>query len=139
MGKEENNKKTVCWYDSSIKCDCSVPGKCRELFEKYAKLVFCGDNKCLYNIALPSTYYLDKGSQFKPFLDDGFNGICGRSELAMKVNKMIVGNRKRHDVLCVVRSEKKHSHLHFPDPDHIEGGNLPDPPSSDYTTSTYHT
>ncbi|MEK6860901.1 MAG: hypothetical protein AABY07_02920, partial [Nanoarchaeota archaeon] len=65
--------------------------------------------------------------------------ICGRSELAMKVNKMIVGNRKRHDVLCVVRSEKKHSHLHFPDPDHIEGGNLPDPPSSDYTTSTYHT
>ena len=124
--------------DEAIKCECKTPDSCRELFRKYAKLVFCGDHKCMYNIDLPFTHQLNKGLLFKPFADDGFNGICSRPEIALKVNEMIVGNRKRHDVLCAVRSEKKYSHLHFPDPTKIEGGSLPDPVDPHNSTSTFH-
>jgi hypothetical protein len=105
---------------------------------KYARVVFCGDSKCIYNLETPFGHKINRGLNYKPFDDDLIHGICTRPDLSLRVKEIAVDHRKHKDTICVVRSEKKYSHPHFPDPTRLEGGVYDDPMTSDQIGGVYH-
>ena len=114
--------KRQCWYSEGKDCYCKKDDDCLELNIEYARLAYCNDKGCLFNVELPYSVSPDKGILYKPFEEDKYSGVCGRPN-----GPFFAPDKKTGKTTCRVRSEKKLSHPHFPDADKIEGGSLPDP------------
>ena len=127
-----------CWYDPNFKlCFCEDDTKCiRALFE-HAKLVYCNDKACKFNMSVPYEFVPDRGMNYKPFKDGVFTGICTRKDLALSPIQAWELKTNRKLTTCRVRSDKSLKRPKFPDPDKIEGG-LYDDHSADWSTSAFH-
>ncbi len=127
-----------CWLDAQKACECNADSECTEMFARYAKVVWCQDKECLWNVQLPSgEHFVDRGKTIKPWADDGFAGICSRKELALSPMNVAELKTKRVLTTCRVRSDKSLNEPHMPDADKIQGGSISDPHSADWSHSAY--
>ena len=122
----ENQRK--CWYNSDKLCYCQEDSNCIELRLENARLLYCNDHDCKFNIELPYEHFIDRGKMHKPFKDDAFTGVCGRSDVGLSPKTIMVDRKFKNKVVtCRVRSDRSLNRPHLPDPDKIEGGSYPDP------------
>ena len=125
--KEQGGENRICWYRNEKNCRCKKDESCWRLTLENAKLVYCNDNQCMFNIDLPYKYFVDRGKNHKPFDDDAFTGVCGRKDVAVSP-KVFTDEKTKHKVTyCKVRSDKKLSHPHFVPHDSVQTGIYPDP------------
>ena len=128
--------------------NCACGGNCNceksefnKLFEKYAKVVWCKDYECKYNVAIEGEpHFVDRGPNHVPFSDDSYKGVCGRNDVAVRPMKMWENvTNKTNQVItgCTVRADKSLNRPKLPDPDKIEGGSYDDPKGPDWSTSAY--
>ena len=105
-----------------------------EFFERYAKLVFCKDDRCAWNMGIKEEVFIKHHKDDHPFPADSYRGVCSRPELGLNAEVIQSGNRKRVLATCGFRSDKTLSgHLDFSR--FPKGGNIPDPVSGD---TAYH-
>ena len=144
MTKSESKR---CLADPEKKCDCTNYSDCAEMKEKYAKLVFCRDSKCMFNLDLhqEKPYFIDRGRGHKPFKDDGYTGICTRPDVGFSPHLVsdpgegkFTSKSARVVTTCTCRANKQLSHMRFPHPDSIQGGNYSDPITPDQIGGAYH-
>lgn len=122
------SEKRNCWYSPDKNCHCKEDNNCIELILANAKLLYCNDHDCKFNIELPYKHFVDRGRMHKPFADDAFTGVCGRNDVGLSPKTITVDRKVTKRVVdCRVRSDKKLSRPKLPDPDKIEGGSYPDP------------
>ena len=107
--------------------------ECISINEKYAKLVFCNEAKCIWNKDIEMKKYVKRHRDHTPFPQDYYHGICSRLEIAINPETIETIQVKHSLAICAVRSDKGISgHIdwsRFP-----QGGNIPDPvdPSTAY-------
>lgn len=100
--------------------------KCKNLFSKYCKIIFCNDAKCLWNQQIDIKKFVKRHKDHKPFPHDFYSGVCSRPEIA--INPKVIDTREvKHQLaVCAVRSNKGISgHLDWSR--YPQGGNIPDP------------
>lgn len=123
-----------CWLDEKELCDCSSDENCKVLFSKYAKIVYCNDTRCAWNVSIPFKKYIKHGSGvgYVPFKEDGIVGVCGRSEIGLQPREYEELHTAGKVTTCSVRSDRSFGHLDFSR--FPQGGNIPDPvdPSAAY-------
>lgn len=127
----------TCSLDNTKECNCSDNGEvCRELFDRYAKVVFCDMKSCFFNQGIAWKHIPDRGKGYVPFNDDSFDGICARHDLALRAREILTDNskRKRKDAICSMYVDKKHSHgrMLYPDEIHSFVKDEPIDPTSAY-------
>ncbi len=117
-----------CCLDKDHTCNCESNSKCILFFQKFAKVVWCADTKCTYNVEAPFEHVTDRGLGYKPFKDDVCTHVCSRSDISLAARDITdtLQTRRDHLATCSVRSDKKFSRLRMPHADSIQGGNLPD-------------
>ena len=81
-------KARECCIDSTVSCKCESDEKCIEILKRYAKVVYCNDDKCLFNVSLPYDYFVNRGRNHKPFKDDSFHGVCGRVDIGLRMKEI---------------------------------------------------
>ena len=115
---EKNVELRQCCIDSEVSCKCASDEECVGVLKRYAKVVYCNDNQCLFNVSLPYEYFVNRGKNHKPFKDDSFHGVCGRADIGIRL-KVIGGNGIEEKVthrnaICTVRSDKGYKgHMDF--------------------------
>ncbi len=113
--------------------DCSeeTHEECEGIFNKYAKVVFCNDHRCLWNKDIDVKKYV-RARGTTPFPDDYYKGICTRPELGLKPAEVETLKVKRKLTTCSVRSDKTRGYTDFSKLP--QGGSIPDPidPSTAY-------
>ena len=115
---EEKHDFRQCCIDSTVACKCESDEQCVEVLKRYAKVVYCNDDKCLFNIELPYEYYVNRGKNHKPFKDDAFHGVCGRVDIGIRLKtigaKGIEDKVTHRNAICTVRSDKGYKgHMDF--------------------------
>ena len=96
MAKKKVESRQCC-IDGTVSCKCESDDKCIEVLKRYAKVVYCNDDKCLFNVALPYEYFVNRGKNHKPFKDDSFHGVCGRVDIGLRLKT--IGARGIEDKL----------------------------------------
>ena len=118
--KESSNVK-YCPNDDTFVCHCGDNVECRMLLIKYAQVVYCNDDTCLFNKTLDSPHLISRGLNHKPFNDDVFNGVCTRKGgIGLSKHQYTHNNRFKKDVVCKVRSDKTIQHPTFIQPEEME-------------------
>jgi len=75
-----------CWIDQ---IDCTeLESECREcgrFFLKFAKIVYCSKEECLWRKEVPFETEVRTAGQGKRFFEDSgkYNGVCSRNEIAI--------------------------------------------------------
>ena len=139
MAKKKVESRQCC-IDGTVSCKCESDDKCIEVLKRYAKVVYCNDDKCLFNVALPYEYFVNRGKNHKPFKDDSFHGVCGRVDIGLRFKTS--GGRGIEDkvtdrnAICTVRSDKGYKgHMDFSKLLQSDGtpygGVIPDPVTPD--------
>lgn len=126
-----------CWYDKTRNCKCKSDEECLEVIFEHAKLVYCNDKECAFNLELPYKHFADRGKNYKPFADDYFDGICTRKDLALSPTKIFELKVNKKITSCRMRADKSLKRPKLPDPDNIQGGRYEDPHSADWGTSAF--
>lgn len=106
--------------------------ECRGLFLRWAKIVWCQDAKCIWNVPSPQKKIVKKHKDYQPFSGEGYRGICSRPELALDPQTIKTLERKYVLATCSVRSDRGISgHMDFAKllqgNGTPYGGNIPDP------------
>ena len=116
-----------CWASEDVMCKCECDSECAGMFAKYAKVVYCTDASCAWNVSIPFKKYILHGSKvgYVPFEKDAFNGVCGRKELGLRPQEIIELHTKHKLTTCSMRSDRSFGHLDFSR--FPQGGNIPDP------------
>ncbi len=142
MGKEIKLEERKCWYKPDKVCHCEQDQDCFELAFANAKLLYCNDKECLFNIELPYKYEVYRGRNHKPFADDYFTGVCGRGDVGM-ARQVLRSSVKVTDsqkfTSCRVRSDRSLNRPGLPDPDKIEHTVYDDPTDSDFSSGAFGT
>ena len=113
MAKKKMESRTCC-IDSTVSCKCESDEKCLEVLKRYAKVVYCNDDRCLFNVSLPFEYFVNRGRNHKPFKDDSFHGVCGRIDIGLRMKEINEQHVKHKNVICTVRSDKEYKgHMDF--------------------------
>ena len=140
-----------CWIDKGKECSCHSNVECEVLKDRYSHVLYCNRLDCKFNKELPESILIPPGGSgvsalvagtyYKAFNDDGnrFKGVCDCPlPVTLSPLKTKDGEKRRlYDVAVCNRYANKHgpSHMRFPDPDKLQGGNIPDPPSPDWVAS----
>jgi hypothetical protein len=138
--KEIKIEERKCWYTPDKMCHCTQDQECLELVFANAKLLYCNDKECKWNIALPYKYEVYRGRGHKPFADDYFTGVCGRGDVGMSrqvIRSSIKVTEAQKFTSCRVRADRKTTTPHMPDPDKIEHHVYDDPTDSDFNSGAY--
>ena len=107
-------------------CKKDTHRECHELASKYAKLIFCGDSRCLWYKDIEVKKYVKRHTDHTPFSNDYYQGICTRPEIALNQKIIDTAQMKHQLAVCAVRSDKTISgHLDWSK--YPQGGNIPDP------------
>jgi len=117
MAKKKTESRECC-LDSAVSCKCQSDDQCIEVLKRYSKVVYCNDDKCLFNVSLPYEYFVNRGLNHKPFKDDSFHGVCGRADIGLRLKEINVtetGSKVKHsNTICTVRSDKGYKgHMDF--------------------------
>jgi hypothetical protein len=141
MSKEIKLEERQCWYKEGVTCHCDPEGKgCVELAFANAKLLYCNDKECKWNIDLPYKYEVYRGRGHKPFADDYFTGVCGRGDVGMArqvIRSSIKVTEAQKFTSCRVRADRTTTTPHMPDPDKIEHHVYDDPKDSDFDAGAF--
>lgn len=113
----------ICPNDENKECDCKN-GNCKILFEKFAKVLWCNDTSCLYNLIVKEKHKVNR-EQYVGFEDDVFTGICMRGDVALRNRKIVSGHTEHNDTICTVRSDKNNK-FHVDLGTAQSGNNIPD-------------
>ena len=105
-----------CWIIKEIDCDkeeCS--GECEELKERYAKIVYCKDEECMWNNDIPFKVFPTTNKAHIPLGEDSYyHGICARPVLGITPQTIETGNLKYDTAVCTFRAQKYiKGHLDF--------------------------
>ena len=107
MAKKKVESRQCC-IDSTVSCKCESDDQCIEVLKRYAKVVYCNDDKCLFNVGLPYEHYVDRGKHHKPFKDDAFHGVCGRVDIGLRLKTVgtngIEDKVIHRNAICTVHS-----------------------------------
>ena len=117
MAKKKVESRQCC-IDSTVSCKCESDDQCIEGLKRSAKVVYCNDDKCLFNVGLPYEHYVDRGKHHKPFKDDAFHGVCGRVDIGLRLKTVgtngIEDKVIHRNAICTVRSDKGYKgHMDF--------------------------
>lgn len=85
--------KKECWVNGLY---CGHGESCEDCIvfvNTFSKLVFCNNDRCHWNRALPFAKLVSRSKMWKALGDDsGYAGICCRSELGVSAKDMKLGN-----------------------------------------------
>ena len=117
MAKKKAESRQCC-IDSTVSCKCESDDQCIEVLKRYAKVVYCNDDKCLFNVGIPYKYEVNRGKNHKPFADDYFHGVCGRVDIGLRLKEQKangIDEKVTHrNTICTVRSDKGYKgHMDF--------------------------
>lgn len=105
---------------------------CMEEYGQYMKVIFCDDDRCLWNKAIETKKFVKNHKDHTPFPNDYYRGICSRPEVGLRPGTFENRTTKRHFTTCSVRSDRHiEGHLDFSrllkSDGTVHGGNIPDP------------
>jgi len=101
------NTNHPCWLDSNISCECKNKESCIEFFKKYAKVVYCNDHSCIWNMHIDLQKEIKQHTLQESFEGDNFRGVCSRPEIGLILKNIETTHLKYKMSICSVRSDKQ--------------------------------